>query len=580
MTNTSYPTGIAVSPDGKTAYAVLNFNDTLAKIDLTKNPPVEVTDIRVGNVPHSVVISPDGTTAYVSNEAGRIATKTDFQLYSNGTPVVAQNPTGATATGTVSVIDLATFTVTASIPTGLHPTGMAFWGDYLLVANAYDDTVSVIDTTKNAVSSTISLGLPISVPGSTTPAYGAGPNSIAVDEANKLAYVALYNSNAVAVVNLAARRPTCEGRIPVGYAPSSVVVDSADKVLLVANDKGWGTTGNPNPFRERWQARRNRQLGNNRIWRDGLNTHQDLGTVSIIPVPMTSATLETWTKQVKLNNHWDLTANIASAAGGSKTTAPVAIPAHIGDPSLIKHVFLIIRENRTYDQILGDVAGGNGDPSLAVFGDNPTYRPVRSRPTRTRWCSASRFSTTSTIRAASRPTVTTGSCRPWRPTPTTSSRPTGSATIPPTAATRSLTRTRATCTMWRPRPASAEELRRVCRGEHLQPAGLHPDVITNSCEPSWTQFYQDTLDYENGAEPQLYYYNTIGSYTPLPNLMNHTVQNYPQFDLGIPDQYRVDVWEQDFAKDVAAGTVPQLEYHVDQLRPHRRPADRAGHAGR
>ena len=86
-------------------------------------------EIRVGNVPHSVVISPDGTTAYVSNEAGRIATATDFQQYSNGTPVVAAYPTGSTATGTISVVNLSTFTVTGSISTGLHPTGMAFWGD-------------------------------------------------------------------------------------------------------------------------------------------------------------------------------------------------------------------------------------------------------------------------------------------------------------------------------------------------------------------------------------------------------------------------------------------------------------------
>ena len=148
---TSYPTGIAISPDAKTAYVVLDNNDTLTKIDLTAATPVEGAEVRVGNVPHSVVISPDGKTAYVSNEAGRIATAKDFQEYSNGTPVVAEYPTGSTATGTVSVVDLASFTVTGSIPTGLHPTGMAFWGKYLLVANTYSDNISVIDTTTNQV---------------------------------------------------------------------------------------------------------------------------------------------------------------------------------------------------------------------------------------------------------------------------------------------------------------------------------------------------------------------------------------------------------------------------------------------
>jgi hypothetical protein len=85
-----------------------------------------------------------------------------------------------------------------------------------------------------------------------------------------------------------------------------------------------------------------------------------------------------------------------------------------------------------------------------------------------------------------------------------------------------------------------------------------PFVVSNSCEPTWNQFYNDTLEYESGNESQLQYYNTIGSYSPLPNVMKYAVQNYPQFDLGIPDQYRVDVWQQDFNKDVAAGTVPQL----------------------
>jgi hypothetical protein len=93
-TFTSYPTGIAVSSDGKTAYAVLDNNDTLTKIDLTATTPVEGQEVRVGNVPRSVVISPDGKTAYVSNEAGRIATASDFQEYSNGTPIVSEYPTG------------------------------------------------------------------------------------------------------------------------------------------------------------------------------------------------------------------------------------------------------------------------------------------------------------------------------------------------------------------------------------------------------------------------------------------------------------------------------------------------------
>ena len=143
--------------------------------------------------------------------------------------------------------------------------------------------------------------------------------------------------------------------IPVGYAPSSVVLDENANELIVANDKGIGT---------RYSFETDYGV-------TSYNTHQDNGTVSIVPVP-DSGTLQTMTMQVFENNHWDLAQNIQSASGGNPNAKPVAIPAKIGDPSLIKHVFLIIRENRTYDQILGDVAAGDGDPSLAVFGGKAT----------------------------------------------------------------------------------------------------------------------------------------------------------------------------------------------------------------
>jgi hypothetical protein len=235
---------------------------------------------------------------------------------------------------------------------------------------------------------------------------------------------------------------------------------------------------------------------------------------------------------------------------------PVAIPAKIGDPSLIKHVFLIIRENRTYDQILGDVAAGNGDPSLAVFGDGTAAFGTRSRPTRTRWCSASRSSTTSTTRAASRPTVTTGSSRHGallRRHPVAGLGPRLSlqrrrCDLP--------IRRRATCGKRRPAVSFKNygeyiENNTFLTAERVdQRAELDPD------------FYNDSqcLAYEHlgGETTAVQLEHGPGSHSPLPNLINHTVQNYPQFDLGIPDQFRVDLWVQDFANDVANGTVPAV----------------------
>jgi YVTN family beta-propeller protein len=588
-TFTSYPTGIAISPDAKTAYVVLDNNNTLAKIDLTATTPAQGPEIRVGNVPHSVVISQDGKTAYVSNEAGRIATQKDFQQYSNGTPVVARYPEGSTLTGTVSVVDLASFTVTGSIETGLHPTGMAFWGNKLLVANAYSDSISVIDTDTNKEERKIDLGLPIGVPGERKPAYGAGPNSIAIDEKNNIAYVALYNANAIAVVDLIghARNPVM-GMIPVGYAPSSVVLDTLDNALLVANDKGWGTTGNPNPFDGTVSGA---PLTPNSVSTEGvpndvvpaitsptgLNTHQDLGMVSIVPVPNFSA-LWGMTLKVFRNNHWDLAENIFSAAGGNPFAKPVAIPNRVGDPSKIKHVFLIIRENRTYDQILGDVAAGNGDATLAVFGDNATYGPVTPNahalvkrfPLFDNYYNPSRQSADghNWITQAMAPYSDDIQSPDWlRDYPSNG----GDAIAYQKKGHLWDEAARAGIhfknygeyveynTFNPPQGCTPTNMTQADGWDGTVPAATLPFVVSDSCEPKWVDFYNDTLAYESGAESQLYNYNTVASHSPLPNLIKNTVQNYPQFDLGIPDQFRVDIWKQDFAKDVAAGTVPQLE---------------------
>jgi YVTN family beta-propeller protein len=559
-TSTSYPTGIAISKDGKTAYVVLDNNDTLTKIDLTLATPVEGPEIRVGNVPHSVVISPDGKTAYVSNEAGRIATASDFQGYSNGTPVVAEYPTGSTATGTVSAVDLASFKVTGSISTGLHPTGMAFYGKYLLVANTYSDTISVIDTTTNTVSSTIDLGLPISVPGDFNPAYGAGPNSIAVDAVNNIAYVALYNANAIAVVDLNSffgnsffgnsfgnsffGFTAVQGLIPVGYAPSSVVLDTADNALLVANDKGIGTTGYgvappPTNTAENSYAKY--------YGVSDLNTHEDLGTVSIVPVPKSDA-LWGMTQQVFQNNHWDLWENILSAAGGNRYANPEAIPDNIGDPSKIKHVFVIIRENRTYDQILGDVAGGNGDASLAVFGAGVTpnaHALVERFPLFDNFYDPSRQSADghNWITQAMAPYSDDIQSPDWlRDYPSN-----GGDAIAYQAKGH----------LWDQAAKAGVSFKNY--GEYIEyNTFLTPTGSTT--EPLWIDFYNDAMAYESGAESQLYNYKTVYSHSPLPNLINNTVQNYPQFDLGIPDQFRFDIWNQDFQNDVKHGTAPQLEF--------------------
>ena len=542
--STSYPGGLALSSDGRSAYALLNQNDTLSKIDLTANPPVQGQQIRVGNAPHSIVINSTGTTAYVSNEGGRAATAADFQINSAGTEIVADPIVGAAVTGTVSVVDLDTMQVTTTISTGLHPTGMAFYGQYLLVANTYSDTISVIDTITNQVAWTIDLGLPIGAPGAGQAAYGAAPNSIAVDAKNGVAYVALYNANAIAVVDVSSKgnRNPVSGMIPVAYAPCSVVLDTDDKnnaVLLVANDKGIGAR---NSFETGYGV-------------TSYNTHQDNGTVSIVPVP-NNGQLKAMTDQVFQNNHWDLTQNIQSAAGGSSNAKPVALPAKIGDPSLIKHVFLIIRENRTYDQVLGDVTAGNGDPTLAVFGKNVTpnahalvqrfplfdnfYDPSRQSADGHQWITEGMAPYADDIQSPD-----------W-----VRSYPGGNAGDALAYQNKGFLFSE----------AAAAGLRVKIYGEYVENDTFQqPNGSTN--EPSWSQFYADSQCFEGGpgcaapgvkGETTLYYQHTVQAQSSLPAVYNHLITNFPQFDLGIPDQFRVDLWVQDFNKDVVAGTVPAL----------------------
>ena len=524
--STSYPGGVAIAKNGTSAYALLNQNNTLAFFDLTQSPPVLGNQIRVGNAPHSIVLN--GPTAYVSNEGGRPAIQRDFTVLSAGTPIIADPINGSVVTGTVSVVDLASQKVTVSIPVGLQPTGMAIDGHTLLVSNTYSDTVSVIDMMTNKVVRTISLGLPVAIPGSGQKAYGAGPTGIAVDHEAGIAYVALYDANAIAVIDLTANagKPLM-GMIPVAYAPGSVVLDKPHGQLIVANDKGIGTLAS---FETDYGV-------------TGYNTHQDTGTVSIVKLP-SAMQLAAMSHQVYQNNHWDLKANIQSASGGSASTPPVAIPAHIGDPSLIKHVFLIIRENRTYDQVLGDVAAGNGAADLAVFGgkDTPNAHTLIQRfPLFDNFYDPSRQSADGHqwIIEAMAPYQDDIQAPDW-----VRSYPGGNA---------------------------GDALAYTKKGFLFQEsvaAGLSTKIFGEYSEneffptalghPSWAQLYADAKSFEAGNEPTLQYQNAVLVESSVPAVESHLIKNFPQFDLNIPDQWRVDLWLQDFYADLANGSVPAL----------------------
>ncbi len=525
-TSTSYPGGLAFSRNGKTAYALLSQNNTLATIDLARPTPAMVGQVRVGNAPNSIVL--DGDTAYVSNEGGRVATENDFQVLSGGTPIVADPTDGYATTGTVSVVDLASGTVTATVPTGLHPTGMALYGPYLLVSNTYDDTISVIDRRINRVVRTISLKFPLPVPGKGL-AFAGGPTAIAVDQLRGIAYVALYNANAVEVVDLSGGALTpFIGLIPVGYAPGSLTLDPATNQLLVANDKGTGTQGSLNTAQGV----------------TAFSSYQDTGTVSLIPLGNLASKIVGYSVQVARNNHWDRLGNFFSAGFAKPDATPVAIPAHIGEPSTIKHVFLIVRENRTYDQILGDVAAGNGDASLAVFGgrDTPNAHDLVKRfPLLDNFYDPSRQSADGHqyISEAVAPYADDIQSPDW-----VRSYPGGNAGDALAYLQRGF--------LWS--QAVNAGLRTKMYGEYVE----NEFFPTSLGHPNWSQFFADSQAFEAGSEPTLKYQNAINTESSVPSVESLLVKNFPQFDLNIPDQFRVDIWLQDFQNDLAHGTVPSL----------------------
>jgi YVTN family beta-propeller protein len=558
---TANPAGVAVSADSKTAYVLLNQNNTLQPVDLstaatagsvvTKGAPVAV-----GNAPNSIVMN--GKYAYVTNEGGRVATSRDFTNDSSGTPIVADKVNGSAVTGTISVFDTTTGQVVGNINTGgRHPTGMTISGGYLFVANTGSENIGVIDLRTNRLERTINVALPVGAGGDDqghsgqgqnedgnsqgrdgddnfggrSAAFGAQPTSIAV--VGSVAYVTMYTINAIAVVDLSGGEHgnAVLGYIPTASTPASIVYDAAHGQLVVANDKGIGAQSNKVTSHGAPAA---------------YNSHEDQGTLSLISLP-NAKSLQSMTAQVYQNNHWDLEANISGASGGSRWAHPVAIPKHIGDPSTIKHVFLIVRENRTYDQVLGDVKGGNGDPTLAVFAP---YTP-NAHALVTRFPLLDNYYNPSRQSADGHNWLVQG----MAPYMDDIQSPDWIRSYP--ANGQDALAYQPTGFVWD--AAEKNGLSVKIYGEYVEYAGVtfkQPNGSTS--EPSWSQFYNDSLAFEAGTESQLVHANTVNVKSEIPTVQKYADPHFSPFDLGIPDQFRVDQWQQDFNKDVAAGKVPAL----------------------
>ncbi len=345
----SSPGGFALDEERGLAYVALSRNNSVGVVNLAARK-VEY-EIPVGVAPYTVLLR--GGKAYVSNWGGRRPKEGEVTGPTSGSRVLVNPETGVASSGTISVIDCASRAVLREIEVQLHPSEMANApdGSRLYVANANSDTVSVIDTALDVVVDTLGVKPMAELP------FGCAPNALAVSPDGATLYVCNGGNNAVAVIDPHTKRVA--GLIPTGWYPGCIAL--RNNVLYVGNTKGVGS---------RFE-RANIDAKRSNFGADvtGFNSHDHLGSLSIIPVP--SATeLEAYTTRVaenmrlpKIHRELNLT---------SVTPATVPIPTKPGEVSPIKHVLYIIKENRTYDQVFGDMPQGNGDPRLVMFGREVT----------------------------------------------------------------------------------------------------------------------------------------------------------------------------------------------------------------
>ncbi len=303
------PTGLEVSPDDSALFVVSKGNNSIYKIDRALK--TISASLRLDHELYSCLYDASRHVLFVSEWGGK----------------------------KIAVVEADTLRVMMEIGVGDHPTEMTETkdGSRLFVANANNNTVSVVDIAAGKVIETISTALsPDALNGST-------PNSVALSADDKTLFVANADNNCLAVIDIEkSGQSHSKGFIPTGWYPTEVRVVNGE--LLVTNGKGEASKANPH----------GEYIG-------GLLR----GTVSFIPLPA-NAELEQYSAEVFRNT--PLTRTSATPQRGPDNP----IPVDIEHSSPIKHVFYIIKENRTYDQVFGDIPRGNGDSSLCIFGADVT----------------------------------------------------------------------------------------------------------------------------------------------------------------------------------------------------------------
>lgn len=316
--------GVAVTPDGSRLFAVQVLGLAVSVIDLATHDVIRTIPLPAEG--YTAVVSPDGATVYVS--------------VWGGAKVVA--------------LDAKTLDVKHEIAVGEHPNALVLSkdGSRLFVACANTNAVWSVDTARGEALEQISIALyPKAPPGST-------PNALALSPDGRTLLVANADNNTVAVVDVTARTGSrVSGFIPTGWYPTGVAFSADGNSVYVLSGKG--LTSSPNP--------RGPQPGVTSSMQEQYTGTMLQGSLSVVAMP-SAEKLDELTKTVYRITPYrdDIRLTPADAPGASP------IPRRVGDPSAIKYVFYVIRENRTYDQILGDLDRGNGDPTLCLFGEQVT----------------------------------------------------------------------------------------------------------------------------------------------------------------------------------------------------------------
>ncbi|MDE9364814.1 bifunctional YncE family protein/alkaline phosphatase family protein [Luteipulveratus sp. YIM 133132] len=503
------PAGSVFSADGGTLYVAVNGQNKVVALDPATGTVKQTWT--VGTAPRQIAVV--GGRLYVSNEGGRPAKPGETTINSYGTQVPANPVLGTSTTGTLSVIDTANPSATVrSIDVGLHPTALLAKGNALFVANTNSDTVSVVDTAKDRVVQTITTQ-----PGPSS-RVGYAPNGLALTADGHL-LVTLGRANAVAVFRYAGRPQepvSAIGLLPTDYYPATVATTGGK--VVVTNTRGIDARGPDVTI----------NAGPGTTPATGHGTHSTTGSFTRFALP-SDKDIRRSTRTVFAQNGWNKH-DVEQARGHG--ARPVPVPRRVGDPSTIKHVFLLVKENRTYDQVYGDDARGNGDASLAQFGATVTPNQHALAKQFGLYDNLYDIGTNSAeghnwLMQGDNPEYTESSAGEYTRSYDTEDDVLGH---------------QRSGFLWTSVQAAHKTARNF--GEFMQ-------FETKPAGATWQKYYCAAKSVSEGGDPAQLTDPSIKQDTqsPIPSLNAISNHDYPKFDTDIPDTYRAEIWKQDFAKN-------------------------------